>query len=79
LYQFQDGRISILKNEQLDTVARQDQKVSTDHSIMECMIETTTYPMGKPHVVQKEFAGVCRREMHTIPFEYPEEYRERYL
>lgn len=78
LYQFQDGHIFPVKEEQLDSIIQSDQNASTGHPTLHCSITTTTYLQGKPRVITKEVPQDCSRSMHTIPFTYPEAYRERF-
>ncbi len=74
LYQFQNGHIFPIKEEHLDNIVQDDQKASTTHPTLHCLITTTTYLKSKPNVVSRELSQECNRSMQTIAFDYPKEH-----
>jgi len=78
LYQFQNNHIFPIKDESLDSLVQHDKNELTDHPTLHCTITTTTSVDGKKRVSSKKFEKECDRSMHTIPFEYPEEFKDRF-
>lgn len=78
LYQLRDNHIFPIKEEHLDSIVHPDQNASTDRPNLHCVVTTITYDQGNARTVTTELPRECSHSMQTIPFRYPDAYKERF-
>jgi hypothetical protein len=73
VYQFREGRIHEVKDEELDVVDEHGSREFSGNPPLHCQLTITVYVKEKKYVTHKDFARACDDSMHTIPFRYPKE------
>lgn len=75
LYQIHNDHVKPLKDEQLEERWTMP-TLSTPSLTIACVLSTKTYLNGKAQITTQNLAQPCNRSLHTIPFTYPDDYKE---
>ena len=75
LYQVQNNHVIPIKDEQLDERWTMP-TLATPKLNVECQITTKTYTNRKPKTSIQMLNRSCNRSLHTIPFSYPDDFKE---